>query len=190
MENRKGICFVLSGPSGIGKDTVLSYLGKSFPVNKVVTATTRAPRDGEVHGIDYDFMAKEDFLRKTQENYFLEYAEFSGNFYGTPVKNVKKLLNEGKNALLKIEVQGAVNVKKILPETVLIFLAPPSMEFLEKRLRGRNTETEEEVGKRLETAKKELECSKNYDYVLINENSETTAGTIAEILTEIQNSQK
>lgn len=180
--NNKGICFVLSGPSGIGKDTVLSYLKKEYEINKVVTATTREPREGEIDGVDYDFLTREDFQKKIKENYFLEYAEFSGNFYGTPKKNVEKLIKAGKNALLKIEVQGAVNVKKIMPETLMIFLAPPSMELLEERLRGRGTDSEESIQKRLETAKCELTYIKDYDYLLINENSEETAKILKGIL--------
>lgn len=180
--NTQGICFVLSGPSGIGKDTVLRHLSKDFPINKVVTATTRSPRENETDGVDYDFLTKEDFQQKIRENYFLEYAEFSGNFYGTPKKNVEKLLNEGKNALLKIEVQGAVNVKKLLPEALLIFLAPPSISLLEERLRHRNTDSEEDIQKRLKTAEKELEYIKYYDYLLINENSMESAKILKNIL--------
>jgi len=178
-----GVCFVISGPSGIGKDTVLGYIKEDFPINRVVTATTRAPRGGELDGVAYDFMSKKEFMTKIKENYFLEYATFSGNYYGTPIKNVKKIMNEGKNALLKIEVQGAINVKKIMPETLMIFLAPPSMEFLEERLRGRGTDSEEEIRKRMETAKKELEYIKFYDYLIINEDSRKTAEIIKGILT-------
>ncbi len=178
-----GVCFVLSGPSGIGKDTVLGYLKESISVNRVVTATTRAPRGGETDGVAYDFMSKKEFMTKIKENYFLEYATFSGNYYGTPIKNVKKIMNEGKNALLKIEVQGAINVKKIMPETLMIFLAPPSMEFLEERLRGRGTDSEEEIRKRMETAKKELEYIKFYDYLIINEDSKQTSEIVKGILT-------
>ncbi|MBQ0105575.1 MAG: guanylate kinase [Armatimonadetes bacterium] len=180
--NKKGICFVLSGPSGIGKDTVLEYLKKDYPLNKVVTATTRAKRPGETDGVDYDFMTPEEFEKKIAENYFLEYASFSGNYYGTPKANAEKLLGQGKNALLKIEVQGAVNVKKLMPEAVLIFLAPSSMELLEERLRGRGTDKEEDIIKRLETAKKEMEYIKYYDYLIINENSQETAKTVKNIL--------
>ncbi|MBQ7257963.1 MAG: guanylate kinase [Abditibacteriota bacterium] len=179
----KGICFVLSGPSGVGKDTVLEYLKSSFSLNKVVTATTRPPREGEIDGVAYDFMTKEDFQQRIKEDYFVEYASYADNFYGTPRKNVEKLINEGKNALLKIEVQGAVNVKKIMPETVLIFLAPPSMEFLEERLRGRGTDSEEDIEKRLKTAKTELEHIKYYDYLIVNEESEKTAEIVKGILT-------
>ena len=179
----KGICFVLSGPSGVGKDTVLKYLKEDFPINKVVTATTRSPREGEREGVDYDFMTEEEFLTKVRENYFLEYASFSGNYYGTPIKNVEKLINVGKAALLKIEVQGAVNVKKVLPDTLMIFLAPPSMEFLEERLRGRGTDSEEDIEKRLKTAKTELEYIKFYDYLIINEDSKKTAEIVKGILT-------
>ena len=181
--SKKGICFVLSGPSGIGKDTVLEYLREIYPLNKVVTATTRAPREGEVDGVDYDFLTKEDFEKKIQENYFLEYATFSGNYYGTPKVNVEKITNEGLNALLKIEVQGAAQVKKLMPETLMIFLAPPSMELLEERLRGRGTDDEASIQKRLETAKKELEYIKYYDYLLINENSKESAQIVKSILT-------
>ena len=178
----KGICFVLSGPSGIGKDKVLSYLKNDFEINKVVTSTTRTPRENEINGVDYDFLAKEEFEEKIKENYFLEYASFSGNYYGTPKVNVEKIVNKGKNALLKIEVQGAVNVKRIMPETLMVFLAPPTMEFLEKRLRHRGTESEEEVKNRLETAKKELEYIKYYDYLIINEDSKESAEILKGIL--------
>ena len=179
----RGVCFVLSGPSGVGKDTVLGYLKENISVNRVVTATTRTPRGEEKDGVDYDFMTEEEFLQKTKEDYFLEYATFSGHYYGTPKKNIEKLINAGKNALLKIEVQGAVNVKKLMPETVLIFLAPPSMEFLEKRLRGRGTDSEEDIQRRLKTAQTELEHIKYYDYLIINEDSKQTAEIVKGILT-------
>ncbi len=179
----KGICFVLSGPSGVGKDTVLEYLKNSFSIDKVVTATTRLPREGEVDGIAYDFMTKEEFGQKIKKDYFVEYASYADNFYGTPKKNVEKLINEGKNALLKIEVQGAVNVKKVMPDTVMIFLAPPSMDFLEERLRGRGTDSEENIQKRLKTAQTELEYIKYYDYLIINEDSKQTSEIVKGILT-------
>jgi len=180
--NKKGLCIILSGPSGCGKDTVLDLLKLEYHINKCVTATTRAPREGEVDGVDYNFYSKEEFLKKIEMGVFLEYAQFSDNYYGTPKENVQKYINAGKNVLLKIEVQGAINVKKIMPESVMIFLVPPSIEKLEERLRLRNTETEEHIKKRIEIAKSEIKYIPYYDYIVVNDDLSKAVDDVRSIL--------
>ncbi|WP_439710204.1 guanylate kinase, partial [Adlercreutzia caecimuris] len=134
-----------------------------------VSATTRAPREGEVDGREYFFMSREAFLAKADAGGFIEWAEYSGNCYGTPADKVEDELRAGRDVVLEIEVQGALQVKERLPEAVLIFIEPPSLEELESRLRGRGTETEEAIARRLETARVELNEKMKYDYTLVND---------------------
>ena len=168
--------FVISGCSGVGKGTVLKEFmarnSEDFILS--VSCTTRAPRPGEVDGVNYFFLSKEEFEKSVAEDKFLEHAQFAGNFYGTKKKYIKQKFEEGYNIILEIETQGALQVKQKMPEAVLIFIAPPGVgvEELEKRLRGRNTEDEATIQRRLEEAKVELERSKKYDYVVINDNLE------------------
>ena len=165
-----GRLFVISGSSGVGKGTLIKeFLAKHPEFKLSVSCTTRKPREGELHGINYFFLSQEEFQKNIDNKEFLEWAEFSGNRYGTQKAYVERKLNEGKNLILELDTVGALNVKKIMPEATLIFILPPSLEELEARLRGRHTETEEAIQKRLASTKKEIENSKNYDYKVIND---------------------
>lgn len=165
----RGKLFVISGPSGVGKGTLVGMLKGADGVWVSVSATTRAPREGEVDGREYFFMSREAFLAKADAGGFIEWAEYSGNCYGTPADKVEDELRAGRDVVLEIEVQGALQVKERLPEAVLIFIEPPSLEELESRLRGRGTETEEAIARRLETARVELNEKMKYDYTLVND---------------------
>lgn len=162
--------FVISGSSGVGKGTVLKAFLTKHPEFKLsISCTTRGKRDGEVHGQNYFFLTKEEFEKCIKNEEFLEWAEFSGNHYGTRKSFVEDCLKNGENLILEIDTKGALNVKKIMPEAVLIFIAPPSIEELEARLRGRHTETEEAIQKRLASIKFEMENSKHFDYKIVND---------------------
>lgn len=175
----KGILCVISGPAGVGKGSVCKdYLSRYNDTFLSVSATTRQPRPGEENGINYYFKTKDEFEKMIANDELLEYASFCGNYYGTPEKEVRSSLEEGKDIILEIEVQGALKVKEIMPEAVLIFIFPPSFEELEKRLTGRNTETPEVIKKRLERAKEELVISKQYDYVVVNDEIEIASKKI------------
>ena len=167
---KRGTLFVFSGPSGVGKGTLNAKLFEEFGEQMAfsVSATTRAPREGEIDGKHYFFISKQEFESRIANNDFLEYAQFAGNCYGTPKSYVMSLLDQGKNVLLEIEVQGAMQVMERMPDCVSIFVLPPSFEELERRLRGRGTETEEKVLKRLETARGELEYAGRYKYRIVN----------------------
>ena len=169
-EGKRGVLFVFSGPSGVGKGTLKAKLFEEFAdqITYSVSATTRGPREGEVDGKDYFFISRQEFERRVKNNEFLEHAEFAGNCYGTPRAYVEKLLDSGMNVVLEIDVQGALQVMKSMPECVSVFILPPSFEELEHRLRGRGTETEEKVRERLETAKRELPYAPQYDYQIVN----------------------
>lgn len=175
--------FVISGSSGVGKGTVLKEFLKRNPEYKLsVSCTTRKPREGEVHGKNYFFLTREEFQSCINRGEFLEWAEFSGNMYGTQRPYVEEKLAQGKNLILELDTQGALNVKKIMPEATLIFILPPSFEELEARLRGRHTETEEAIQKRLASTKLELENSKNFDYKVINDSIENAVQKLEEII--------
>ncbi len=169
-KGKRGVLFVFSGPSGVGKGTLKAKLFEEFADRIVysVSATTRGPREGEVDGKDYFFISRQEFERRVKNNEFLEHAEFAGNCYGTPRAYVEKLLDSGMNVVLEIDVQGALQVMKSMPECVSVFILPPSFEELEHRLRGRGTETEEKIRERLETAKRELPYAPQYDYQIVN----------------------
>ena len=149
-KGKRGVLFVFSGPSGVGKGTLKAKLFEEFAdqIAYSVSATTRGPREGEVDGKDYFFISRQEFERRVKNNEFLEHAEFAGNCYGTPRAYVEKLLDSGMNVVLEIDVQGALQVMKSMPECVSVFILPPSFEELEHRLRGRGTETEEKVRER------------------------------------------
>ena len=169
-KGKRGVLFVFSGPSGVGKGTLKAKLFEEFAdrIAYSVSATTRGPREGEVDGKDYFFISRQEFERRVKNNEFLEHAEFAGNCYGTPRAYVEKLLDSGMNVVLEIDVQGALQVMKSMPECVSVFILPPSFEELEHRLRGRGTETEEKVRERLETAKRELPYAPQYDSQIVN----------------------
>lgn len=178
-----GKLFVISGSSGVGKGTVIKEFLSKHPEFKLsVSCTTRNPREGEVHGINYFFLTKDEFKACIERNEFLEWAEFSGNMYGTQKAYVENKLAEGKNLILEIDTQGALNVKKIMPEAQLIFILPPSLEELEARLRGRHTETEEAIQKRLQTVKSEMENSKHFDYQIVNDSIDNAVVKLGNIM--------
>ena len=164
----KGLMVVISGPAGSGKGTVNGHLLKRDDFVYSVSATTRAPRPQEVDGVNYHFISKDEFISRIDSGDMLEYTQYCGNFYGTPLKEALEVLESGKNLILEIEVEGAHNVKTKYPEAILIMLLPPSFAIQEQRLRGRGTETEEIVLARLERTKEELSVAKNYDYVVYN----------------------
>lgn len=165
---QKGLLIVISGPAGSGKGTVNSLLLASDSYAYSVSATTRAPRPGEVDGVNYHFISKEEFERRIQNGEMLEYTSYCGNYYGTPLREAIEVMEAGKNLILEIEVEGAQNVKRLYPEAVLIMLLPPSYRVQEARLRGRGTETEEKICERLERTKAELPLISCYDYVVYN----------------------
>ena len=181
---KKGLLIVLSGPSGVGKGTVIKELMKNddLKLSYSISMTTRKPRNGEVDGVNYFFVDRDTFLKAIDDGELLEHAEFVGNMYGTPVSYVEKLRNEGRNVLLEIEVQGAMQVKKKCPDALSIFIIPPSMEELASRIRGRNSEPEEIVQQRLDKAKKEMEMVTQYKYVVCNEDVKLAADIIRVII--------
>lgn len=179
----KGMLVVLSGPSGSGKDTVLERLKEMGVVfDKTISATTRQMRDGEKDGVDYYFIDKATFEEKIKEGFFLEYTLYNNNYYGTPKSEVERHIDKGGCILLKIEVEGAGNIRKAMPEALSVFIIPPSMAELEKRLRGRGTETEENFKQRFDAAKQELSRAKEYDYIVINDDVDLCARQISQIL--------
>lgn len=180
---KKGKLFVLSGPSGAGKSTVIGELMKlRDDLAFSVSVTTRAPRSGEVDGQDYYFIDWEHYNAMIEDGALLEHAEFAGNGYGTPKAPVLQLMEQGRQVLLDIDVQGAAQVKSAMPESITVFLSPPSMEELERRLRDRGTETEEKILQRLETARHELTLIDSYDYCIINHDVSASALQLNEII--------
>ena len=166
----KGSLFVITGPSGAGKGTVLKEVIKNLDrLYFSVSATTRKPREGEVDGVHYHFMTKERFESLIADDRFLEYAQYAENYYGTPLDPVLEQLEQGNDVILEIELQGALQVKKRMPQAVLVFIAPPSFEELEDRLRGRGTETEEVILRRLAIARQECENMHQFHYVVVND---------------------
>ena len=183
MHKKEGKLFVISGCSGVGKGTLLGLLLKQHPGLKLsVSTTTRLPRPGEKDGINYFFTDKEQFLKEVNDDKFLEWAEFNGNFYGTKKEWVENMLSCGENLILEIETKGALQIKKKLPSSVLIFILPPSLEELEHRLRGRNTEDEKTIQGRLHEVQREIECSKQYDYRIVNDNLDNALKTLESVI--------
>ena len=182
----EGCLIVISGPSGAGKTTLCSMLLKEFPnLEFSVSFTTRPPRPGEVNGKDYWFVSKEEFLKRIEEGDFLEWAEVYGNLYGTSKSQIEKALKEGKNLLLVLDTQGALRVKELFPEAVLIFILPPSLEELERRLRKRGADGEEVIARRLKEAEREMEKAELYDFVVVNDDLEGAFKELREIVREI-----
>ncbi len=179
----KGLLIVLSGPSGSGKDSVLAQLkDRGLNMKQSISMTTRAMRQGEKDGVDYYFTDVATFEKYIEEGYFLEYVKYGDNYYGTPRKKIEDLIDEGYNVFLKIEVQGAKNIRDAFPEAISIFIVPPSMDTLKERLRGRGTESEETYIKRLEIAQDELLRAKEYDYIVINDELSVCADDICAII--------
>ena len=179
----KGLLLVISAPSGGGKGTILKELfARDNNLRLSISATTRAPRPGEEHGKQYYFLSREEFDALVREGKMLEHAEYVGNCYGTPREPVEAWMDEGLDVVLEIEVKGGAQVKKLMPQCVSIFILPPSMKVLEKRLRGRGTEEEETVQKRLATARLEIPHAKDYDYIVYNDALEDAVSDIQAII--------
>ncbi|MBQ6439774.1 MAG: guanylate kinase [Mogibacterium sp.] len=172
MSRKRGRLYVISGPSGTGKGTVCGELLKEIGNEFSVSMTTRGPREGEVDGKDYYFVTKEVFLENIEAGNFLEYAHVFDNLYGTPKDMVINRLERGRNVILDIDVQGGLQVKRAMPEAVLIFILPPSLAELRKRLEGRGTETMEKIEKRLGQALNEIRLIGEYDYYIVNDNKD------------------
>jgi guanylate kinase len=179
---KKGLLIIISGPSGVGKGTIRNYFmdDASLKLAYSISMTTRAPRENEVDGKDYFFTTKEQFEQAIKQDKLLEWAEFVGNYYGTPLSYVEKLRNE--NVLLEIEVQGATQVRTKCPDALSIFIIPPSMEELENRIRGRRSEPEEIVQQRLAKAAGEMKMVKDYKYVVCNDDPQLAADMISLII--------
>lgn len=180
---RKGLLILISGPSGTGKGTVCDLLRQKHPeISYSISATTRQPRPGEQDGVNYYFYTKEKFREMIDQGQLLEWAEVYGNFYGTPKQKVLDRLDAGEDILLEIDTQGALNVMKVMPEGLFIFLLPPSLEELAARLKGRGTETEESLHRRLGAAVDEIKLATKYRYVVVNDEVEDAQETIANII--------
>lgn len=180
--NKEGLKIVISGPSGSGKGTIVNKLIENENSIVSISATTRKPRVGEVDGKHYFFRSKEDFEEMIRNNELLEYARFCDNYYGTPKKFVEDTTASGKNIILEIEVEGALQVKEIYPEAVFIFVIPPSLEELRQRLIDRQTETIDVIDKRLSRAKEELPYYKEYDYLVVNDDIDSAVTSIENII--------
>ena len=181
--SNKGLLVVVSGPSGCGKDTVIAHYARSNPdIRLSVSATTRGMRDGEIDGADYHFITNDEFTYLIENDGLLEFAKYAGNWYGTPKKAVDDWIEDGKTVILIIEVQGGAKIKGMYPDAVSIFLLPPSLEVLEKRLRGRATDSEDSIKKRLDTSVGEINCAYHYDYVVINDEIGNAVDEISTII--------
>lgn len=181
--SKKGTLVLFSGPSGVGKDTVLEVvLNKNKNLQKSISLTTREIRENEIDGKDYYFISKAAFEDMIKNGEVLEFAQYGKNFYGTPKAPIDKWLSEGKTIILKIEVQGAKKIKELYPDAVGIFIMPPSMDELEKRLRFRGTETEDDIKRRLDIAKGEIENSVDYDYLVVNDEINSASDNVLNIV--------
>lgn len=181
--NKRGLLIVVSGPSGVGKGTVLKkLLADNSDIVPSISATTRAPRNGDIEGKTYFFKSVDEFKKMIDNNEFMEWAVYNDNYYGTPVKYVNEKLDEGKDVLLEIDVQGALNLQEKYPSAVYIFIAPENIDVLRERLIGRNTETPEEIEDRINAAKWELTKKDKYDYVVVNKIVEDASDEILSIL--------
>lgn len=178
----KGLLVVISGPAGVGKGTICKKLVNRDDCWISVSATTRKPRKGEINGKNYYFLTKEEFKERIKKDDFIEYAEVFGNLYGTPKKNVLEILNSGENVILEIDIQGALKIKESYPDGVFIFILPPSMEELKKRIIGRGSETPESLMTRFSSAYKEINYASKYNYAIVNDTVENATKKILSIL--------
>ncbi|EII6321336.1 guanylate kinase [Staphylococcus pseudintermedius] len=184
MDTEKGLLIVLSGPSGVGKGTVRKRIfdDPHTSYKYSISMTTRQMREGEQDGVDYFFKTREEFEKLIEADEFIEYAEYVGNYYGTPVQYVKDTMNAGHDVFLEIEVEGAKQVRKKFPDALFIFLAPPSLDHLTERLIGRGTESKEKIESRVKEAKKEVEMMNFYDYVVVNDEVDLAKDRIQSIV--------
>lgn len=180
---RKGSLFIFSGPSGIGKDTVLKeVIASSDNIKLSISSITRQMREGEIEGEKYHFVSREEFEEMINKKELLEYNEYIGNFYGTPKAPVVDWMNKGYDVILEIDVNGAFKVKKKMPEAVMVFMLPKSMDVLQKRLEKRGTESQENIEKRLQQAAREIAFAPQYDYVFFNDDLETAVNDLKSII--------
>lgn len=179
---KRGVLTVVSGFSGAGKGTLMKSLLAKYEYGLSISATTRKPREGEVHGREYFFLSKEEFENMIDEEAFIEWAQYVGNYYGTPRAYVEEQLDAGKNVILEIEIQGAINVRKMFPEALLIFVTPPTAQELKSRLVGRGTETMEVIEKRMKRALEECPYMKQYDTIAVNDDLEVCVEEIHELI--------
>ncbi|MDO5335492.1 MAG: guanylate kinase [Coriobacteriia bacterium] len=180
---RTGNLFVISGPSGAGKGTLVARLVREVPDAWVsISATTRSPRPGEVDGVHYQFMTVDDFRGLVDQDGFLEWAEVHGNYYGTPLAPIREHMATGGQVILEIDVQGALQVRDRIPEAHLVFIEPPSLEELERRLRGRGTESEDVIRTRMDNARLELSAKMEYDVQLVNDNLDESVKELVELV--------
>ena len=181
---KRGLLIVLSGPSGVGKGTVRAAIFSKGEQKFVysISATTRLPRTGETDGVDYFFKTREEFEQMIQNKQLLEYAEYVGNYYGTPLEYVENTLEQGKDVFLEIDVQGAIQVRELMPDGVFIFLTPPDLNELESRIVNRGTDSDEVIAKRMKTAREELELMKYYDYSVVNDTVDNAVQKIEAII--------
>lgn len=179
----KGLLIVVSGPSGCGKGTILAEILKDENFYYSVSATTRSPRPGEVDGVNYHFLKKEQFEELIENGGMLEYASYCGNYYGTPERHVRENLEAGKNVILEIEVQGAMRIKEKCPDAVFVFIMPPSVKELRRRLNKRGTETEDVIEKRVAQASEEIRQADKYDYIMVNGELEKAIDDLKAIIT-------
>ncbi|MBQ7573910.1 MAG: guanylate kinase [Clostridia bacterium] len=178
----KGVLFIMSGPSGTGKGTICQELLKTEDIYLSISSTTREIRKGEVDGVTYNYTSVEEFEKMIENSQMLEYAKYGENYYGTPRKTVEDKLNAGKNVLLEIEAQGAMQVKKLIPDAVLIFIIPPSMAELKKRLTDRGREDEDQIRQRLDTAKWEFTQAPMYTKVMVNDDLMRCVGEVSDFI--------
>lgn len=179
-----GQIIVISAPSGAGKGTIIKKLLENNSKNRwlSVSATSRQPREGEKEGINYYYITEEEFKKRIKEDYFLEYTNYAGNYYGTPKEYIKEKITKGIDVILEIEIEGANNIKKLIPEALFIFIMPPSLKELVRRLKGRGTETNEKIIKRFNAAYKEVNEVTKYNYVVVNDELDTAVDKIESII--------
>lgn len=179
----RGRLFVVTGPSGVGKGTLIKELLRRVPGLELSTsATTRAPRAGEQDGVDYHFLTEDEFERRLARDEFMEHAGYSGHRYGTLLSEVQPRLESGTGVVLEIEVQGARQVRRSMPDAVLVFVAPPAPEALRERLEGRGTDTEEQIERRLRVAEQELGARREFGHVIVNDDLDRAAAELAELV--------
>ena len=186
----KGILYIMSGPSGTGKGTICNEIIKRRDINLSVSVTSRDKRVGEIAGVTYNYISVDEFRKLIEDEKMLEWAMYGENYYGTPKENIEKMLDEGKDVLLEIEVQGALQVKSKMPEAVMLFIVPPSMEVLKKRLIDRGRETEDEINTRIKTAQAEFAKSFQYNDIIVNDDLEVCVNEVMSLMDGYTKSRK